>query len=176
MENKATGPQSAAPPSPVEDGHGRDNGRSVDQDLLDGWRDVVEGFHATNEALVSELAERFNVGRGPAGVLLRLLTAPGHRMPMTRLAHEAGMSSGGFTKLADRLCADALARRVACEDDRRVTYLELTDEGQHTAQAISQAATEILSTRVLAPLGPDGFRKLTETMRALRDANSDPRK
>ncbi|MGW1163099.1 MarR family winged helix-turn-helix transcriptional regulator [Streptomyces sp. NPDC002519] len=175
MENEATAPQGAAPPPPAAGGDDRGRDHGIDHELLDGWKLVAEGFRATHESLVSELAERFDLGRGPADVLVRLLTAPGQRMPMTRLAHEAGMSSGGFTKLADRLCAADLARRVSCEDDRRVTYLELTDEGQNTAQAMSQAATRILRARVLAPLGRDGFRALTETMRDLRDADKGPR-
>lgn len=133
----------------------------------------MQGYHATHESLVSEVNERFNLGRGVAHVLVGLLTAPQHRMPMTRLAHEARMSSGGFTKLADRLCAAHLARRVTCEDDRRVTYLELTDHGQDTAQAISQAATQILRARVLTPLGRSGFGNLADAMRQLRDTNDD---
>ncbi|WP_308344245.1 MarR family transcriptional regulator [Streptomyces sp. MK37H] len=145
----------------------------MDRELLDWWKLVMQGFHATQESLVSELAERFGLGRGVAGVLLRLLAASEYRMPMTRLAQEAGMSSGGFTKLADRLCVAGLARRVACDADRRVTYLELTDQGEDMAQSISQAVAQILRARVLTPLGRDGFSKLVEAMRQLRDANDD---
>ncbi|WP_405881698.1 MarR family transcriptional regulator [Streptomyces sp. NBC_01136] len=173
METETRGLQSAAPPSPADGGNGRDVDQGVDRELLDWWMLVMQGFHATQESLVSELAERFNVGQGAAGVLLRLLTTPKHRMPMTRLAHETRMSSGGFTKLADRLCAAGLARRLACEDDRRLTYLELTDQGEDTAQAISQAVTQILRARVLTPLGRDGFGKLADAMRELRDADDD---
>ncbi|WP_212726737.1 MarR family winged helix-turn-helix transcriptional regulator [Streptomyces mirabilis] len=180
METEARGLQSAEPPSPADGGDGGDgddDGRGVDQgidrELLDWWMLVRQGFHATQQCLVSELAERFNVGQAAAGVLLRLLTTPKHRMPMTRLAHEARMSSGGFTKLADRLCAAGLARRLMCEDDRRLIYLELTDQGEDTAQAISEAVTQILRARVLTPLGRDGFGELADAMRELRDANDD---
>jgi len=171
MENEATGPLSGRSQSPGDGGDDQDNDQGIDHELLDDWRLVIEGFHATHQSFVSELAERFDLGHGPADVLVRLLTSPEHRMPMTRLAHEAGMSSGGFTKLADRLCAAALTRRVSCEADRRVTYLELTDRGEETARAVSRVATEILRTRVLGTLGCDGFRNLAGAMRELRDAN-----
>ncbi|MDG4759987.1 MarR family winged helix-turn-helix transcriptional regulator [Micromonospora sp. WMMD710] len=115
----------------------------------------------------------FDLGEGPADVLLRLLMADQHRMPMTRLAHDAGMSSGGFTKLADRLCTAGLAGRVACEADRRVTYLELTDKGEETAESIARVATQSLRERVLSAIGPEGFGVLTDTMRRPRDANDD---
>ncbi|MET8949596.1 hypothetical protein ACWEO4_00695 [Streptomyces sp. NPDC004393] len=171
MENEATGPQDAAPPSPADGDDDRNDDLGIDHELLHGWKLVEEGFLATHESLASELGERFDLGKGSADVLMRLLIAPERRMPMTRLAHEAGMSSGGFTKLADRLCGADLARRVSCEEDRRVIYLELTTDGQDTARAISLTATRLLRARVLTALGDDGFRALTEAMRALRDAN-----
>ncbi|MFI6360787.1 MarR family winged helix-turn-helix transcriptional regulator [Streptomyces sp. NPDC050743] len=166
-------PQDVAPPPPADGGDEEGAGQSTDRDLLGGWMLVMQGFHATQDALVGELTERFNLGPGVADILLRLLAASQHRMPMSRLAHEAGMSSGGFTKLADRISAANLARRVACEADRRVTYLELTNQGQDTAQAISQALSRSLRVRVLTPLGRDGFDNLADAMRALRDANND---
>ena len=172
MEIETWAPDGAVRPSPADDGDGRGVDQNADQ-LLDWWKLVMQGFHATQESLVSELAERFNLGQGPADVLLRLLTASQHRMPMTRLARETGVSSGGFTKLADRLCAAGLAQRVLCADDRRVVYLELTDHGEDTAQAISEAVAQILRARVLTPLGRNGFGKLADAMRELRDANDD---
>ncbi|MEV6026124.1 MarR family transcriptional regulator [Streptomyces sp. NPDC052036] len=171
MENEATGPRDAAPTAPADGGDDRHDDLGIDHELLQGWKLVEEGFLVTHESVASELGERFDLGRGSANVLMRLLIAPEQRMPMTRLAHETGMSSGGFTKLADRLCGAGLARRVSCDEDRRVIYLELTTEGQDTAQAISLAATQILRARVLTALGDDGFRSLTEAMRALRDTN-----
>ncbi|MFC3499956.1 MarR family winged helix-turn-helix transcriptional regulator [Micromonospora krabiensis] len=171
MEKKSSNARSAAPRPNSQGDEGGDQG--IRHDLLDGWMLVAEGFHATHQAIVGEVAALFDLGQGPADVLLRLLTADGHRMPMTRLAREAGMSSGGLTKLADRLCAADLARRVACEEDRRVTYLELTDQGEETAEAIARVATQSLRERVLDTIGPDGFGALADTMRKLRDANED---
>jgi DNA-binding MarR family transcriptional regulator len=173
MESETRGRHSAIPPAPADGNDGPGAGQSIDHELLDGWMLVMQGFHATQDALVSEVAERFHLGRGLADVLVRLLAASQHRMPMSRLAQETGMSSGGFTKLADRLDAAGLARRVACEADRRVTYLELTGQGQDTAQAISQTMTQILRARVLTPLGRDGVKKLADAMRELRDTNDD---
>ncbi|RPE38505.1 hypothetical protein EDD90_1400 [Streptomyces sp. Ag109_O5-1] len=97
----------------ADSGDGRGGTPGVDRGLLDWWMLVMQGFHATQDVLASELAERFNLRQGSAEVLVRLLAAPKHRMPMTRLAYEARMSSGGFTKVADRLCAAGLTRRMS---------------------------------------------------------------
>lgn len=173
MVSEISSPHTAQPP-PAADGVDHTGAvQPGDRELLDWWMLVMQGFHATQGSLVSELAERFNIGQVAADVLLRLLTAPQQRLPMTRLAREADMSSGGFTKLADRLCSAGMVQRVACEADRRVTYLELTSEGEDVAGAISRAAAEILRHRVLAPLGRDGLSKLAEAMRLLRDVGSE---
>ncbi|MEV6054304.1 MarR family transcriptional regulator [Streptomyces sp. NPDC052107] len=163
-------------PSPADSGDGRGTGESIDRELLDWWMLVMQGFYATQDSLATELAEHFNLGPGSAEVLVRLLGAPRHRMPMTRLAQETRMSSGGFTKLADRLCAAGLTRRVTCEDDRRLVYLELTDRGKDTARAVSQAVTRVLRARALTSLGRDGLGKVADAMRALRDADENPGK
>ncbi|MFI1760827.1 MarR family winged helix-turn-helix transcriptional regulator [Streptomyces sp. NPDC020800] len=163
-------------PPPADGGDGRGAAESIDRELLDWWMLVMQGFHATQDSLASELAERFSLGQGASDVLVRLLAAPRHRMPMTRLAQEARMSSGGFTKLADRLCTAGLTRRVTCEDDRRLVYLELTGHGEDTARAVSQAVTRFLRARVLTPLGRDGLGRLAEAMGTLRDAKDDPGK
>jgi DNA-binding MarR family transcriptional regulator len=62
---------------------------------------------------------------------------------------------------------------MTCQDDRRLIYLELTDQGKDMARAISQLVTQIMRARVLTPLGRDGFAELADAMRELRDANDD---
>jgi DNA-binding MarR family transcriptional regulator len=158
-------------PPPRHDTTGSRGG--ADRTLLDGWTLVVEGFHLVHERLIEVLGDRFGIGHGFVRVLLYLNDAPGQRMRMTQLAQRAGMSSGGFTKLADRLCAAGLTARVACENDRRITYLELTAKGKETATAISATAAEMLQSLVLAPLGRERFDRLTEIMRDLLDANGE---
>ncbi|MEV6055796.1 hypothetical protein [Streptomyces sp. NPDC052107] len=63
-----------------------------------------------------------------------------------------------------------LARRLACEAERRVTYLEPTGRGEDTARAISRTVAQILRARVLTPLGRDRATELADAIRALRDA------
>ena len=91
---------------------------------------------------------------------------------MTRLAREAALSSGGFTKIADRLATAGLIRREPCTTDRRVTYAVLTDHGRDMAEQSKKTCAEILRHHVLTPLGSEQSAALAAAMRTLRTANS----
>jgi DNA-binding MarR family transcriptional regulator len=120
---------------------------------------------------MGEIAERFELAPASFDILIRLVRSPDHRMPMTRLAGEAALSSGGFTKVADRLVAADLICRVPSLDDRRVTFAALTPHGLDVAKRAREACAEILRRTVLTPLGPDASASLAEAMRTLREAN-----
>jgi DNA-binding MarR family transcriptional regulator len=142
-----------------------------DDEIVTWWGLVIEGYLATQDKLMGEIAERFGLAPAPFDILLRLVRTPGHQMPMTRLANEAALSSGGFTKVADRLVAADLICRLPSPHDRRVTYACLTEHGVEVAEKARQACAEILRRRVLGPLGPDASVALAEAMRTLRAAN-----
>lgn len=144
-----------------------------DDEIVTWWGLVIEGYVATQEALMGEIAERFELTPATFDILLRLVRTPGHQMPMTRLATEAALSSGGFTKVADRMVAAGLIRRSPSPADRRVTFACLTEHGRDVAEKARHACAEILRRRVLDPLGPEGAASLAETMRALREINAD---
>ena len=106
-------------------------------------------------------------------VLLRLHRAPGSQMPMNRMATEMTMTSGGFTKLADRMAEAGLIRRNPSAEDRRVTFVELTPSGRDlAAKSIAEHVTS-LRNRVLGALSAEDVARLAAIMRELRSANSD---
>lgn len=142
-----------------------------DDEIITWWGLVIEGYHVTQEHIAAEISERFGLPQASFDILLRLVRTPEHRMPMTKLAHEAALSSGGFTKVADRLAKADLIRREPCDTDRRVTYAVLTDHGRDIAERARAACAEILRKRVLAPLGKADSAALADAMRTLRAAN-----
>lgn len=144
----------------------------ADDEIVTWWGLVIEGYQATQERLLAEIAERLGLAPGPFDILLRLLRSPDHRLPMTRLAKEAALSSGGFTKVADRMTKAGLIRREPSETDRRVTHAVLTEQGLATAAQAREITAEVLRERVLGPLGEQGATGLAEAMRTLRTANA----
>ena len=55
-------------------------------------------------------------------VLTLLLDSEDQRLPMSRIARDLAMTSGGFTKLADRMARDGLIDRRGSSGDRRVVF------------------------------------------------------
>ncbi|MER7080398.1 DNA-binding transcriptional regulator, MarR family [Saccharopolyspora kobensis] len=150
----------------------RPDPRTDDDEIITWWGLVIEGYHVTQGKLTAAIAEEFELAPASFDILLRLVRSPEHRMPMTKLAHEAALSSGGFTKVADRMAKAGLIRREPCETDRRVTYAVLTEHGLDIAQRSRKTAAEVLRKHVLAPLGEADSAALAEAMRTLRQANS----
>ncbi len=61
--------------------------------------------------------------------VLELLYHKG-RTPLQRIGEQILLTSGSITYTVDKLEGKKLLRRVPCEDDRRVTFAELTPAGK----------------------------------------------
>ncbi|OLT30093.1 MarR family transcriptional regulator [Nocardiopsis sp. CNR-923] len=142
-----------------------------DDDLITAWGLVHEAVNALQPALLGGVTPD---GRDMAGpwfeVLIRLQRTPGHRLPMSRLAREVSLSTGGFTKLADRLEREGYLERESCDSDRRVVYATLTETGLAFIGEVRVKHVERLREHVLGPLGSDGVRQLAALARTLRDS------
>lgn len=140
-----------------------------DDELVTSWGLVLEATAAAGRRLERELAAAFDLSAPAAEVLFRLARSPDGMLATTRLAREVAFSSGGFTRLADRLVAAGLVERRPCPTDRRVVFAALTDEGRRVADAALALHAEGLRRYVLEPLGPERLAALAGAMRVLRD-------
>ncbi len=89
---------------------------------------------------------------------------------MSRLAREVSLSSGGFTKLADRLAHKGYLARESCPTDRRVVYAVLTPAGRALADEAKARHAALLREHVLDVIGAGGVERLAGLARSLRDA------
>jgi DNA-binding MarR family transcriptional regulator len=131
---------------------------------------VVDAVNRTQHNLMSDLSARTGMPAPWYDVLVRLRDAPDHRLPMNSLSMDITMTSGGFTKLADRLEEAGYLRRVPSEDDRRVVYLELTREGKAVVDDAMSMHVNNLRERVLAELPETAIRDVRDSLRPLHDA------
>ncbi|MTI96295.1 MAG: MarR family transcriptional regulator [Firmicutes bacterium] len=90
-------------------------------------------------------------------------------IPMQMIGDKVLMTSGNITYTVDKLEKKGLVRRVACPEDRRVTYAELTPEGQARFEDIfpqHQAAVQ----QITAGLSPVEQAKTIELLKKLGHA------
>ena len=93
-------------------------------------------------------------------VLAQLGRQEDEQLTMGALAEQVALTTGGVTRLVDRMEAAGYVERIASPSDRRVMYVALTDAGTKKLSEASdvhganvRAAFEGFSDRELAVLG-----------------------
>jgi MarR family transcriptional regulator, 2-MHQ and catechol-resistance regulon repressor len=130
---------------------------------------LFEAEAALEQRIAATLRDH-GLATGAFEVLLRLGRSEGDRLRMSELSRRLAITTGGTTRLMDRLERDGLVRRVPSTSDRRVIYAELTSSGRaELERAIGphlSDLTEIFTER----LTPADRTDLERGLRALRDA------
>ncbi len=95
--------------------------------------------------------------------LIRLARSPEGHLSINELGHAMDLTSGGATRLVDRLEEEGLVARAACPTDRRVQWIGLTATGRATLNAATSIhlddIEEHFSSR-LTPTEADTLRRL----------------
>ncbi|MFB4319768.1 MarR family winged helix-turn-helix transcriptional regulator [Actinomadura sp. 21ATH] len=146
------------PEGPVPDGIVREFG------LLLGATTLLERIAAR------ELERRCGIRHPVFEVLLRLAReGAGGPLTMGFLAGEMILTSGGMTRLVDRMERDGYVRRCAAPDDRRRQLVELTGAGRAKLAEALRVHAETLDRHFAAPLTDVQRRHLVEATAALRE-------
>jgi DNA-binding MarR family transcriptional regulator len=133
------------------------------------WGLFLEAGHAIDRRLRADLDEAVHLPEGWFEVLLRIGRSPGRAVPMTRLARMVLFSSGGFTKLADRMEAAGLIRREPCPSDRRSLLATLTPKGEAVLHRGLAAHVPSLERHFAGLLDDAERADLERVLRTLRD-------
>lgn len=95
------------------------------------------------------------------------------RLPKCRvydIASELGITTGGTSKLVDRIEASGYCRRLPNPDDRRSSLLELTPEGQRILTDAGKAFDDELQRRLGTAVPERTVRQFAATLARLRAA------
>lgn len=103
-------------------------------------------------------------------VLLRLSRSPQGRLRMSELSRQLAITTGGASRMIERLERDGLVRRVPSTSDRRVVYTEVTDTGRTELARVIGPHLDDLRDIFTVRLRPDHVADLERGLRALRDA------
>ncbi|MBE1530979.1 MarR family winged helix-turn-helix transcriptional regulator [Actinomadura algeriensis] len=114
-----------------------------------------------------ELERRCGIRHAAFEVLLRLSDAA-RPVSMGELAGELILTSGGMTRLIDRMETAGLVARRAAPGDRRGRRVELTGAGRAKLDEAMRVHAETLRRHFAGPLTDEGRRGLAESLRTLR--------
>jgi DNA-binding MarR family transcriptional regulator len=111
----------------------------LDGVALDAWRGYLTSHAAILRALDAELVAQHGLTTRDYEVLLFLAQAEGHHLPMSALSERTMLTRSGITRLVDGLVGSGLIERLACANDARVSYAQLTDVGYETLRRASRS-------------------------------------
>lgn len=140
-----------------------------DDALITSWGLIIEACAAVNRHLGRDLEHVLRLPGPWFEILLRLARSPGGGLPLTQLARQVSFSSGGLTKVIDRMEAEGLVERRPDDRDRRVVNAVITSAGTDLLGRAASLNARGLRHYVLEPLGEEQLARLATTMRALRD-------
>ena len=151
----------------------REPADGTDHELIRTWQQVRKTMTAVDTRLACALSD----AEAPASLVHEALAAiaasPDRMVSMSALAGTLGVSTGGCTKLVDRMIAAGFARRRHSSTDRRIIYAELTESGAgHERTSTGEYAQQLRIE--LSVLGPDRLAQLRHICEVLQRWDPTP--
>ena len=143
----------------------------VDDERIFTFGLLLESYNRLTRLLDAELQRTDGISLQTYEVLLRIAREPQGFITMTGLSEAVSLTTGGITRLADRLEADGLVERVSCPSDRRKVHLTLTSRGNDVLATATEHHLQSLQEHVTSRVAP---ADLVVLHRVLDDLRSEP--
>ena len=101
-----------------------------DDALITTFGRLLEVQSRLERRLGADLEARCDLPHAWFEVLVRLARSDDGRLTVGSLAEQISLTTGGVTRLVDRMETAGYVQRVPCPTDRRVSYAALTDAGR----------------------------------------------
>ena len=147
--------------------------RSADDALVLQFGHLVAAAGRLSYILGRPLEQEFGISHATFEALVILARAGDDGLSMGQIAQEQVLSSGGVTRLIDRMEAAGLVCRQPDPDDRRGRRVRLTAAGQDLVARASRRHAENVRRYFLEPLPPDDREQFITNLRTLSYAARD---
>lgn len=145
-----------------------DGGTRVPDEVIHEFGALLGAAALLERIAGRELERRCGIRHAVFEVLLRLSSAGADCPDMGGLAGELILTSGGMTRLVDRMQEAGLVRRRPHAGDRRRHLVELTDAGRAKLDEAMRVHAETLREHFAGPLTDEQRRDLGSALRTLR--------
>jgi DNA-binding MarR family transcriptional regulator len=151
-----------------------DHARLLADDRITAFGLLVEANRRLLRTLERSLRDHHGLSVVAFEALLRLGRSADHHMSMSELADQMVLTSGGVTRLVDRLASEQLVERVACPTDRRVHWARLTEAGLERVTAALGTHLDDLEEHFSSLMSADELGVLTDVLDRLRGGEPPP--
>jgi DNA-binding MarR family transcriptional regulator len=141
--------------------------RLIDDRRITTFGRLVEAHARLSGLLNDELEEALGLPLLWYGVLLMVGRSPGGMRPIGELITATAFTSGGVTRLVDRMERAGLVERRPCPSDRRVQYVSLTDAGWKMLERATEVHLRGIQQHLIDALEPCDVAELDRILAKL---------
>jgi DNA-binding MarR family transcriptional regulator len=146
---------------------------SLGGSALESWRGYLKSHAAILRELDAGLVAEHGLTTRDYEVLLYLSQAEERHLAMSALAERTMLTRSGITRLVDGLVDAGLIERLACPNDARVSYAQLTDEGYEKLRQASRSHVAGVRRLFVERFSDEELQTLAELLGRLPGAQSD---
>lgn len=141
---------------------------ALDDERITSFGMLVEATRRLERTFERSLRTEHGLSLVAFEALLRIGRSADRQMSMTQLAEQMVLTSGGVTRLIDRLASAGFVARLQCATDRRVQWAALTPAGSAVIEAAATTHVADLEEHFASEMTPDEMRTLVEVCDRLR--------
>ena len=149
--------------------------RLIDDERITTFGRLVEAFASLSKRLDDEMEAAVGLSLRWYGVLLHVGRSPGGVRPMHELVNATAFTSGGVTRLVDRMEAAGYVERRPCPTDRRVHYVGLTEQGREMLERATAVHLRGIQEHLMDVLSPAEVAGLDASLARLVAASATVR-
>ncbi|KAB1979984.1 MarR family winged helix-turn-helix transcriptional regulator [Streptomyces triticiradicis] len=147
--------------------------RAANSRLVRDFGLLIKSATRLEQRIDGELRRECGISHTMLEVLIRLCRRPGEEISQRHLADDLTLTSGGTTRLLDRMEEAGLVHRIPSPADRRVTLVETTPRGCEVFLSAAAVHARLVEKYFVGPLTADDHQRLTAALEridaALRD-------
>lgn len=140
----------------------------IDDRLITTFGRLVEAYSRLEQRLGPAMESESGLPHAWFEVLIRLARSADGQLTMGALADEIALTTGGVTRLIDRMQKHGYVERRPCPTDRRISFAAITDTGRETLdRAAAQHARNL--REIFTDFTADELSTLDNLLDRIRD-------
>jgi MarR family 2-MHQ and catechol resistance regulon transcriptional repressor len=138
--------------------------RLIDDQRITTFGRLFEAHARLTQVLGEELESEMGLPLIWYGVLLLVGRSPRQVRPIGELVIATAFTTGGVTRLVDRMERAGYVERRPCPSDRRVQHVALTDSGRELLERATRVHLRGIQKHMIDPLEPAEVDRLNEIL------------